>query len=178
MKHKRLISSSLAVVVAGVVVLVIAVSGGNASNLTAMASNAESVLGVKHTSLGNTLVGANGRTLYLFRADKPNRSTLSRAGFAVWPAFTSAGKPRAGAGVSAAHVGTIQSDGKRQVTYYGHPLYYYVGDKSSGETNGQGLTEFGALWYVVSPTGSAVTSMTSMPSIPAPAATESPGYGY
>jgi predicted lipoprotein with Yx(FWY)xxD motif len=175
MQRNRLISSSFAILVAGVVVLVIAVSGGSASKLKPTPVNAGSALSVKHTSLGNTLVDANGRTLYLFQADKPNRSTLSRAGFAVWPAFTSAGKPRAGDGVSAAHIATIQSDGKRQVTYYGHPLYYYVGDKRSGETNGQGLKEFGALWYVPSPTGSAVTSM---PSMPAPPATESTNYSY
>src|SRR5271154_5538329 len=128
MKRNRVISSSLAVVVAAIVVLVIAVSGGSASKPKPTPVNGGSAVSVKHTSLGNTLVGANGRTLYLFQADKPNRSTLSRAGFAVWPAFTSAGKPRAGGGVSAAHIATIQSDGKRQVTYYGHPLYYYVGD--------------------------------------------------
>ena len=61
------------------------------------------------------------------------------------------------------------------MTYYGHPLYYYVGDKGAGETNGQGLKEFGALWYVLSPTGSAVTGV---PSTPAPAAPESTHYGY
>jgi predicted lipoprotein with Yx(FWY)xxD motif len=166
MERNRLISSSLAILVAGVVVLVIAVSGGSASKLKPTPVKAGSALSVKHTSLGNTLVDANGRTLYLF---------LSRAGFAVWPAFTPAGKPRAGDGVSAAHIATIQSDGKRQVTYYGHPLYYYVGDKRSGETNGQGLTEFGALWYVLSPTGSAVTGM---PSTPAPAPPESTHYSY
>ncbi len=121
------------------------------------------------------MVDANGRTLYLFEGDKRNRSTLSHAGFAVWPAFTSGGNPQAENGVSAAHIAVIKSDGKRQVTYYGHPLYYYVVDKTSGETHGQGLKEFGALWYVLSPTGSSVTSA---PSAPAAATTESPGYGY
>jgi predicted lipoprotein with Yx(FWY)xxD motif len=76
MKHNRLISSSLAILVAGVVVLVIAVSGGSASKLKPTPVNAGSALSVKHTSLGNTLVDANSRTLYLFQADKPNRSTL------------------------------------------------------------------------------------------------------
>ena len=101
---------------------------------------------MKRTALGNVLVDGNGRTLYLFGADKPNHSTLSRAGFAVWPAFSSVGTPQARGAVSAAHVATIRSDGRRQVTYYGHPLYYFVGDRASGEINGQGLREFGALW--------------------------------
>ena len=40
-------------------------------------------------------------------------------------------------------------DGGTQVTYHGHPLYYYVGDSEPGDTNGQGLDQFGAKWYVV-----------------------------
>jgi predicted lipoprotein with Yx(FWY)xxD motif len=174
MKRNRLIIT-LTVLVAGVVALTIAVSGGSASKPKLTPLNAGGAVSVKRTSLGVTLVDANGRTLYLFRGDKPNRSTLSRAGFAVWPAFTSAGKPQARGGVSAAQIATIKSNGRRQVTYFGHPLYYYVGDKSSGETNGQGLKEFGALWYVLSSKGTAVTTM---PSTTAPAATESSGYGY
>jgi len=176
MKRNRVISSSLAVVVAGIVVLVIAVSGGGASNAKPTPVNGGSGVSVKHTSLGNTLVDANGRTLYLFQADRPNVSTLSRAGFAVWPAFTSAGKPLAHGGVSAAQIATIAGPkGTRLVTYYGHPLYYYVGDKKSGEANGQGLNEFGARWYVLSANGAA---MTSAPVAPAPATSESSGYGY
>jgi predicted lipoprotein with Yx(FWY)xxD motif len=176
MKRIRVISSSLAVVVTGIVVLVIAVSGGSASKAKQTPVNGGNAVSIKHTSLGNTLVDANGRTLYLFQADRPNVSTLSRAGFAVWPAFTSAGKPLADGGVSAAHIGTIAGPkGTRLVTYYGHPLYYFVGDKKSGETNGQGLNEFGARWYVVSASGTAITSA---PVTTAPAASESSGYGY
>jgi predicted lipoprotein with Yx(FWY)xxD motif len=176
MKPNRFISSTLAVVVTGIVVLVIAVSGGRASKPKPTPVNGGSAVSVKHTSLGNTLVDANGRTLYLFQADRPNVSTLSRAGFAVWPAFTPAGKPLANGGVSAAHIGTIAGPkGTRLVTYYGHPLYYYVGDKKSGETNGQGLNEFGARWYVLSVNG---TAMTTASVAPAPAASESSGYGY
>jgi predicted lipoprotein with Yx(FWY)xxD motif len=176
MKRNRVISSSLAVVVAGIVVLVIAVSGGSARKAKQTPVNGGNAVSIKHTSLGNTLVDANGRTLYLFQADRPNVSTLSPAGFAVWPAFTSAGKPVADGGVSAAHIGTIAGPkGTRLVTYYGHPLYYFVGDKKSGETNGQGLNEFGARWYVLSANG---TANTSAPVTAAPAAGESPSYGY
>jgi len=174
MKRSPLIST-LTILVAGVVVLTIAASGGSASQRKPPSATAPSAVSVKRTSLGSTLVDAHGRTLYLFRADRPNRSTLSRAGFAVWPAFGSSGTPQATAGVSAAHIATIRSDGRRQLTYYGHPLYYYVGDKGSGETKGQGLSEFGALWYALSPNGHAVTSA---PVTPAPAPAEPSGYGY
>ena len=178
MRRKRLTFSALAVVAAGIVALVIAVSGGSASKVKPTSPSGAGVLSVRHTALGNMLVDGNGRTLYLFLADKPDRSTLSREGLAVWPAFTSALKPQAKGGVSAAHIATIeQADGQRQVTYYGHPLYYYVGDKASGETKGQGLKEFGALWYVVSKQGHAITaaSPTTTPTEPAGA---EPEYSY
>jgi predicted lipoprotein with Yx(FWY)xxD motif len=175
MKRNRLVTFTLTLVVVAVVVVTVAVSGGGAAKLKATPVNAGSTLSVTHTAVGNTLVDGNGRALYLFRADKPNHSTLSRAGFAVWPVFGSSRTPHATAGVSAAHIATIRSDGRSQVTYYGHPLYYYVGDKGSGEVKGQGLSEFGALWYVLSPNGHAITSA---PPTPAPATTESSGYGY
>ncbi len=175
MNRTRLTTYGVAMLIVAAVALTIAVSGGSASKIKSTPLNAGTALGVKHTGLGDTLVDANGRTLYLFQADKQNHSTLSHAGFAVWPAFTAAGKPQARSGVSATHVATIKTGGKLQVTYYGHPLYYYVGDTVSGETKGQGLKEFGALWYVLSPKGNAVTTVASTP---APAAAESPGYSY
>lgn len=175
MKRKRFVTFTIALAVAGLVAVSLAVSGGGATKLRATPLNSGSTLSVEHTALGNTLVDGNGHTLYLFRADTPNRSALSPAGFAVWPAFGSSRTPQAGSGVSAVHIAAIRSDGRRQVTYYGHPLYYFIGDKRSGEANGQGLREFGALWYVLSPAGHAVTSA---PTTPAPAATESSRYGY
>lgn len=173
MKPFRLASISVVVVAAGVAALIVAVSSGSAKVRPAV--SAGSAISVKQTSLGKTLVDANGRTLYLFEADTPNHSNLSSAGFAVWPAFTSTGKPRAEGGTNAAHISTIPGpNGQRQVTYFGRPLYYYVGDQKPGATTGQGLNEFGALWYVLSSRGAAITASNSTP---APA-TESPGYSY
>ena len=170
MKRIHVTAAGFGVFVAGIVALVVAVSSGMATTTKPLAAGGNA-LGLKQTPLGNTIVAANGRTLYLFEADKSNASSLSRAGFAVWPAFTSARKPHAAGGVSAAHIGTITGPGgSRQVTYYGHPLYYYVGDQKPGETNGQGLNQFGALWYVVSSRGNAVTRA---PSSAAPATTQS-----
>ena len=100
------------------------------------------------------------------------------AGLAVWPAFTGAVTPQAKGGAVAADIGTVAGPGgTRQVTYNGHPLYYYVGDHQPGSTAGQGLNQFGALWYVLSGSGAANTSA---PSSPAPAAPSGSGnsYGY
>jgi Secreted repeat of unknown function len=52
---------------------------------------------------------------------------------------------------------TSRADGKPQVTYNGHPLYLYEGDQKPGDTNGQGLTAFGAAWYALSPAGDQVS---------------------
>lgn len=172
MNRNRLVSIVLAFAVIGAIVGTAAGSSGKKSAVAAASS-----LGVKRTGVGNTLVDARGRTLYLFEADTPNVSKLSRAGFRVWPAFSATRAPRAGHGVSASKIGLIRGpNGSKQVTYNRHPLYYYVGDQKPGDTHGQGLNQFGALWYVLSPSGNATTKKASSqaPAAPAP----SSGYGY
>jgi predicted lipoprotein with Yx(FWY)xxD motif len=179
MKRNRPASLGLAIVLVGVAVLVFAVAGGSARKAPPVAG--ASAVSVKQTSLGKTLVDANGRTLYLFEADRAGASTLSPAGLAVWPAFTGAVTPQARGGAVAADIGTIAGPGgARQVTYNGHPLYYYVGDHQSGNTAGQGLNQFGALWYVLSPNGNAVTSApaTTAPAAEAEGATGGSRSGY
>jgi predicted lipoprotein with Yx(FWY)xxD motif len=157
-------------VLAGIVALVVALSSGGSKNQSANAhaggayggkSNAAAPAGaaidVRATALGRTLVDARGRTLYLFEADKPNVSNCSGACLSIWPPLTSGAKPQAKGGVLAAKIGTISSTGgKQQVTYGGHPLYYYVGDQKPGDTKGQGLNQFGAEWYVLAPTGNKI----------------------
>jgi predicted lipoprotein with Yx(FWY)xxD motif len=122
-------------------------------------------------------VGPGGRTLYLFEGDKANVSTLSAAGRAVWPPLT--GAVKAGSGVQASKLGSTHT-GFKQVTYNGHPLYYYIGDHGPGSTKGQGLKEFGALWFALSPGGKANTaraaSASAAQSAPAPAPAASYGY--
>jgi predicted lipoprotein with Yx(FWY)xxD motif len=109
-------------------------------------------------ALGSILVaGPQRRTVYLFAADKGPHSTCSSACAEVWPPLTTSGSPKATGGAHSADLGTItRSDGTKQVTYKGHPLYYYVGDPKSGDTSGQGINSFGAAWYVLSPSGSEV----------------------
>jgi predicted lipoprotein with Yx(FWY)xxD motif len=180
MQRKPIITGGLGLVAVVLVAVVLAVSGGGTSKAQSSVAAGASV-GVKQTALGKTLVDAHGRTLYLFQADKPNHSTLSAAGFAIWPAFTSTGKPQATGGAVAARVGTIAGPGgSSQVTYNGRPLYYYVGDHNPGSVSGQRLNQFGAPWYVLSPSGNAVTRAASGPA-PATAPATSPAgsaYGY
>lgn len=105
------------------------------------------------------LVAADGRTLYLFAKDAPGRSTCTGSCLAAWPPLTVTGRPGAGPGITPGLLGTFtRSDGRSQVTYHGHPLYYYAGDSAAGQVNGQGLEQFGARWYVVAAGGEAVTT--------------------
>ena len=62
-----------------------------------------------------------------------------------------------GGGASSGDIGTItRTDGTKQVTYKGHPLYYYVKDKDHGDAYGQGVKSFGAAWYVLGPSGNKI----------------------
>lgn len=163
--------AAVAVIAAAAIAVLVATSGASTPKPAVAAASA---ISVKQTSLGPTLVDANGRTLYLFQADKPNLSTLSAAGQAIWPPFTATTKPRALGGAHAGQIGTVtQPAGATQITYNGHPLYYYVGDHNPGQTTGQGLNQFGALWYALGPAGNANTTT---PATPTP--TTTPNYGY
>ncbi len=113
----------------------------------------------KSSDLGSILVvGPKQRTVYLFAADKGPMSTCSGACAEVWPPVITTGNPKAAGGANTADLGTItRSDGTKQVTYKGHPLYYYAGDgPNGGETTGQAISSFGAPWYVLTPSGSEV----------------------
>lgn len=119
-------------------------------------------LQTKTGTAGTYLTDGLGNSLYLFQADTPRTSTCSGSCATVWPPLTASGGSTsitAGTGVTMSLISTItRSDGSTQVTYNGWPLYYYSGDTSASNTNGQGITSFGALWYLVNPTGTALTS--------------------
>ena len=140
--------------------LVAAVSAATIS-VTASFAASETTAGAPGTTvdiarspLGRILVDSKGRTLYDFPPDMRGASTCYGACAALWPPLTTTGKPHAGAGVSASLLGTTKrSDGKLEVTYGGHPLYYYVADTKPGQTTGQGLIQFGAPWWAISPAG-------------------------
>jgi len=103
------------------------------------------------------LTDSSGRTLYLFQKDKGPTSTCYGSCAALWPPLTTSGAPKAGAQIKASALGTtMRKDGTSEVTYNGHPLYYFAGDKGPGATSGQGLDDFGAEWYVLAPSGNKI----------------------
>ena len=124
---------------------------------------------------GTYLVDSSGRTLYLFMGDKGSTSSCSGACASLWPPLTTTSAPTAGSGVNASELSmTSRSDGSKQVTYDGHPLYYYAADSGSSSAKGQGVNDFGGLWWMVAPSGSAITGSGSTP---APAPTTGGGAG-
>src|ERR1700760_4880562 len=173
MNRTRLSATVVVVFVAAAIAAIVLITGSSTTKAAPRVA-ANSAISVDQTPVGNALTDAHGRTLYLFAADKPNVSTLSAAGRAFWPPFTAAAKPSANGGALAGKIGTVTT-GAAQVTYNGHPLYYFVGDHSPGQTSGQALNQFGARWYVLGPTGNTVTSPASSP---AAAGGSSYSYGY
>jgi predicted lipoprotein with Yx(FWY)xxD motif len=137
--------------------------GGNSSPSTSTKASAPAAtssvasISAKSSSLGTFLVDSKGRTLYLWDADHGSMSTCNGDCATDWPPLTTDGAPKAGAGVKASLLGTSKrSDGTEEVTYAGHPLYYYAGDTAPGQATGQGSAAFGAPWWVVTPGGKAL----------------------
>ena len=109
---------------------------------------------VAKSRLGRILVDSKGITLYDFVTDKGGVSGCYGACAALWPPLITKGKPHAGHGVRASLLGTTKrKDGKLEVTYNHHPLYYFVTDRKPGQTTGQGVNQFGGPWWVLSPAG-------------------------
>jgi predicted lipoprotein with Yx(FWY)xxD motif len=143
-----------AIHIAVAVALVSALASVSAATAAARSSAGAARVGTAQTGLGRVAVDTHGRTLYLFEKDKHGRSSCSGLCAGYWPPLLTHGKPVALKGVKRSLLGTIRrSDGTRQVTLAGHPLYLYAGDSKRGQTSGEGLTDFGARWDAVSPSG-------------------------
>jgi predicted lipoprotein with Yx(FWY)xxD motif len=137
----------------------LAVSAAFASIVAAFAfANSTTTRGtmvaISKSRLGRILVDSKGITLYDFVVDKHGTSACYGACAALWPPLITKGKPHAGPGVRASLLGTTKrKDGKLEVTYNHHPLYYFVTDRKPGQTTGQGVNQFGGPWWVLSPAG-------------------------
>ena len=148
-------------------------AGGGAS------SSGGTVIETATSSAGTFLTNGSGRAVYLWAKDTGDMSNCNGACAGAWPPVTTTGTATASGGAKASDIGTItRSDGTKQVTYDGHPLYYFSGDSGPGTASGQGSDGFGAKWWLVAPTGSdvtaAVTSFTAGGSAGAPAAPAAP----
>ena len=140
--------------IAGAAVLVASAYAGTAAKDRAPKG---ALVTLRKTTLGSILVDAQGRTLYIFEKDRTGMSACDTTCVKFWPPLVSRTTPRAEKGVQKAMLGvTRPHNGRRQVTYAGHPLYTFVGDKTPGDIRGEGLTNFGAEWYALAASGRAV----------------------
>lgn len=129
-------------------------AGSSSQSSGSAATPAKAVtITTKHDKLGTVLAaGSEQRTVYLFEADKTSKSNCMSACASNWPPVI--GKPKAISRAQSSDLSTTtRPDGQRQVTYKGHPLYYFYKDKDAGDAYGQGLKAFGAEWYVLAPSG-------------------------
>ena len=165
--------------------LLVAACGSAAASTSAPASSAAAagssttgtVITTQAGSAGAFLTTASGRTVYLWAKDGMNMSDCSGACAAAWPPVPATGTLTAAGSAKASDLGTItRSDGTKQVTYDGHPLYYFVGDSAAGQTNGQGSDNFGAKWWLVAPSGAQITGTdtAAAAAAPAPATSSAP----
>lgn len=124
--------------------------------------------------LGTYLTDGKGMTLYLFASDTSTKSTCNTQCLTYWPPLVAKGSVSVSGGAESGDLGTITAtNGSKQVTYDGHPLYYYLQDTSPGQTTGQGVDSFGAKWWLVAPSGKPITGAGSTP----PTSTGSSGGG-
>jgi len=122
-------------------------------------SGAAVTVSSKHAKKLGTILAAGPKylTVYLFEGDHGTTSTCTGACEGTWPPVKASGQVgTAGAAMSADLGTTTRPDGSKQVTYKGHPLYYYTKDGDSGDAYGQGIKAFGADWYTLRPSGSKV----------------------
>jgi predicted lipoprotein with Yx(FWY)xxD motif len=138
--------AAAAVVLAGLV----AVAGSSRA-----ASGSAVRVSVRSTEYGKALFGPSGKVLYVFGADRGAKSTCYGVCATAWPALLTTAAPLAGAGVEGKLLGmTKRKDGRLQVTYNGHPLYYYSADKI-GKVMCQHVNMHGGLWLIIKPNGQA-----------------------
>jgi predicted lipoprotein with Yx(FWY)xxD motif len=137
-------------------------SSGGASSSSGASTSGGTVIETAKSSAGTFLVSGSGRAVYLWVKDTGAMSNCNGACAGAWPPVTTTGSATASGGAKASDLGTItRSDGSKQVTYEGHPLYYFSGDSGPGTATGQGSDSFGAKWWLVAPTGSDVTASVS-----------------
>jgi len=154
-------------------------AGGNSSS-AAPATASGSTVTEKTIGSQQVVVDSNGMTLYWFAIDTPSTSKCSGSCLTFWPAVK--GPVTAGSGVTGT-LGTItRSDGTKQATYLGHPLYTFAGDKAPGDNKGNGLNENGGLWWEMTVSGSTPPANAAAGSTSSPKSTATSGggggYGY
>jgi predicted lipoprotein with Yx(FWY)xxD motif len=147
----------------GVPLFVLSACGSSTSSTTAAppqgagqpgaGAGAAAGLHVATTSLGKVLVDADGKTVYMLTADSAGTSTCSAACLQYWPPVSPS---KVDAAVTAKVASTTTTAGSKVATVAGLPVYTFVQDQKPGDVTGEGISNFGGVWYAVSPSGQPV----------------------
>ena len=154
MNRIRILLAALLASAASAVAIAEAYAGPNPAQAAKVAK-----VQLRKTKLGRILVDSSGFTLYRFMIDPRNKDRCVMVSECphVWPPLTTSGRPIAGPGVNSSLLSTIRlPNGKKQVTYAGHPLYGYAPATERGETAYIGEMQFGGTWDAVNSAGHAV----------------------
>jgi predicted lipoprotein with Yx(FWY)xxD motif len=126
------------------------------------AAGAVARLTVHSSEYGKTIFGPSGKVVYVFGADRGSTSRCYGVCAKAWPPLLTTGAPLAGRGVQTKLLGTTKRrNGTLQVTYNGHPLYYYYADEV-GKIMCQHANMHGGLWLVIKPNGQPNTAKGKM----------------
>jgi len=151
-------------------------TSAGAAAASASSTGSAAVISTKSSSGGAFLTNGSGRAVYMWVKDAKDQSMCTGSCASTWPPVTTTGSVTASGSAVPADLGTItRSGGTKQVTYDGHPLYYYVGDTGAGTVNGQGSTGYGAYWWILAPSGAPITSSVT---VTGASPTSSSGNGY
>ena len=132
----------------------VVVSGLALSAAPPAGANATVTVKAGVSDYGRILVDGKGFALYAFTRDGRGQSRCAGECARAWPPYIARGALRQGAGAAAGQLGvTRRADGRRQVTFGGRPLYYYVGDRRPGQVLCQNVSEYGGLWLILRPSG-------------------------
>lgn len=151
--------------------------GGSGSSATSPAASSGSSGGGTATASKKVLTNSAGFTLYWFAIDTPKKSNCNGTCAAFWPPVHASAKITNMTSLPGKFGKIKRSDGTKQLTYGGHPLYTFKEDTAPGQDKGNGKNLSGGLWWAATPSGAKLTSA------PAPKASSSSGgggggYGY
>jgi predicted lipoprotein with Yx(FWY)xxD motif len=151
-----------------------------ATTTPASSGGSGDTVSVADSGLGKILVDGNGMTIYAFGKDTSGDTSACTGDCASeWPPVMASSKPTAGNGVEASKLTTFKrDDGTTQVAYNGHPLYTFTADSAPGDTNGNGLDDFGGIWNAVTSAGDPVAGGSSSSSSDTSTTSSSGGYSY
>jgi predicted lipoprotein with Yx(FWY)xxD motif len=150
--------------------------GASGKKNVAATGSARTTVTTRSGPSGTFLADGAGRTLYVFSADTGTHSRCAGDCAKEWAPFTLSKAPKpTGFTPAAAFALSSRPGGQQQVTYAGHPLYYFAGDTSAGQASGQGLDDFGGVWSTVTVAGKPTSGGSSPVS---PPASSGGGYSY